>query len=196
MKRFVKLRGTLVCPAAAPHRVGRVAYDREQPGAAVARPRSAEPVEVLEGAQISVLNDVLRVVRVPHQVARQCVRGVQVRQHDGFEARELARLQPSLMDVAVRPSLPDPTDGGIIPGGIEPRSERSSRSNYTAFPFSRRKTAMNRAVAALQIPPGPGEPSSTRPARRPAGRPPRYRTRTGSIGRSRARNTTPLPPPG
>src|SRR5207249_9945741 len=56
--------------------------------AAVARPRSAEPVEVLEGAQISVLNDVLRVVRVPHQVARQCVRGVQVRQHDGFEARE------------------------------------------------------------------------------------------------------------
>src|SRR5213076_780434 len=74
----------------------RVANDREQPRSPVADRGSAETPEIPQRAQGGVLHDVLGIVVVPREVARQRVRGVQMRQHDGFESLELARLQPVL----------------------------------------------------------------------------------------------------
>jgi len=80
----------------APPGVGGVAHDRQQPGTRAAALLPAEPADILERAQVGVLHDVLRVVVVPRQIARQRVRGVEMRQHDGFESLELVRLQPAL----------------------------------------------------------------------------------------------------
>src|SRR2546427_550152 len=79
-----------------PPGVRRVAHDREQPGTTLTARRTPESVEVLECAQVGLLHDILRVVVVPHQVMRQRVRGIHVRQHDRFESLELVRLQPVL----------------------------------------------------------------------------------------------------
>src|SRR2546428_13978615 len=79
-----------------PPGVRRVAHDREQPGTTLAARGTAESVEILERAQVGLLHDVLRVVVVAQEVPRQRVRGVQMRQYDGFESLELVRLQPVL----------------------------------------------------------------------------------------------------
>ena len=88
--RLVELEHNRVGALAAPRTERGVAHDREQPGARARPLLPAEAVEILERAQGGVLHDVFGVVLVPRQVARQRVRGVQVRQHDGFESRQLA----------------------------------------------------------------------------------------------------------
>src|SRR5438034_2688838 len=70
-----------------------------------------------ERAQGRVLHDVLCVVIAPREIARQGVRRVQMRQHDGFESLELARLQP-VLGVCGTPSSEDSASGGVIPAGI------------------------------------------------------------------------------
>src|SRR5437879_13814610 len=90
-----------------PPGVRRVAHDREQPGTTLATRGTAESVEVLERAQVGLLHDVLRVVVVPHQVMRQRVRGIHVRQYDRFESLELVWLQP-VLKVRSAPSVKRP----------------------------------------------------------------------------------------
>src|SRR2546426_2222257 len=90
-----------------PPGVRRVAHDREQPGTTLTARRTPESVEVLECAQVGLLHDILRVVVVPHQVMRQRVRGIHVRQHDRFESLELVRLQP-VLEVRNTPSAKRP----------------------------------------------------------------------------------------
>src|SRR5256885_1950652 len=87
--RLVELRREHLGAPAAPQAVSRIAHDRQQPGARAALVVAAEAVEMLERPQAGVLNDVLRLVLVPHQVARQRVRGIEVRQDDGFESRHV-----------------------------------------------------------------------------------------------------------
>src|SRR5712671_499252 len=100
---FIELRRERVAAVPAPPGVRGVAHDRQQPRAAVAGTAlSPEAAEVLERTQVGVLHDVLRVVVITREVARQRVSGVQVRQHDRFESLQLARLQAVLDVVAVR----------------------------------------------------------------------------------------------
>src|SRR5947207_9370551 len=79
---------------------------------------------------------------VARQVARQCVRGVQMRQHDGFESLELARLQP-VLGVGGPPVDRDCARDKNIPGGISTRRARSDRLGSKLHPLTR-KAAMYR----------------------------------------------------
>ena len=87
MLHLVELHGERVGTMALAPAMGRVAHDRQQPGARARRLLAAETLEILERAQAGVLHDVFRVLRVPRQVACQCVRSIQVRQHERFESR-------------------------------------------------------------------------------------------------------------
>jgi hypothetical protein len=75
------------CARIAPRAVRRVAHDRRRPCPRTRLLVATEALEVPDRAETRVLHDVLRVAR---QVPRQRVRSVQVRQHDSFEASELA----------------------------------------------------------------------------------------------------------
>src|SRR5256885_16843452 len=99
-------------------------------------------MEIPQRAQRGVLHDVLSVVIVARQVARQRIRGVQMRQHDGFESLELARLQP-VLGVGGPPVDRDSARDKNIPGGISTRRARSDRwiPDYTPL---RRKAARSR----------------------------------------------------
>ena len=88
--RLVELGLERVAPGATPPAVRGVADDREQPGPRAPFLSTPEPPEIAERAEARLLGDVLRVVVVACEVARQGVPGVQVRQDHGFESRELA----------------------------------------------------------------------------------------------------------
>src|SRR5947208_11717758 len=92
-------------------------------------------MEIPQRAQRGVLHDVLSVVIVARQVARQRMRSVQMRQHDGFESLELARLQP-VLGVGGPPVDRDSACGKNIPGGISTRGARSDRLESKLHPFN------------------------------------------------------------
>src|SRR2546427_5358880 len=111
--------------------VRRVANDREQPCPPLTASGASEASEMPERAQGGVLHDVLCVVIAPREIARQGVRGVQMRQHDGFESLELARLQP-VLGVCGTPSSEDSTGGRVIPEGISAGRAGTLPSRETA----------------------------------------------------------------
>src|SRR5215475_13364340 len=68
-------------------------HDRQQPGASLA---AAKPVKELVGAQEGLLHDVLRVVVVARQPARQIIGRRQVRQDGLLKLSEFAWLSQPL----------------------------------------------------------------------------------------------------
>src|SRR4051812_26356788 len=90
MQLLIELGPTRLLPIPSPPGERGVPHNRQDPGSAVARLGPAESVEVLERPEIRILHDILSVVLVAREIARQRVRGVQVRQHDGFESAKLA----------------------------------------------------------------------------------------------------------
>src|SRR3989449_3856620 len=115
--------------------IRRVATDREQPRPPLTASGTSEAPEMPERAQGRVLHDVLCVVIAPREIARQGVRGVQMRQHDGFESLELARLQP-VLGVCGTPSSEDSASGGVIPAGISAGRIGSPPSKGTVCPHT------------------------------------------------------------
>src|SRR5437879_12113485 len=94
--------------------VRRVANDREQPRPPLTASGTSEAPEMPERAQGRVLHDVLCVVIAPREIARQGVRGGQMRQDDGVESLEPARLEP-VRRVCGTASSEDPRGGGRSP---------------------------------------------------------------------------------
>src|SRR5690242_13229286 len=93
-----------------------VADDREQPRPALPGFAAPEAAEVAKRAQGRFLHDVLRVVGVPRQVARQRVGGVQMWEHDRFESLEFARLQPVLKGARSTCRIKTPRAAGLFAG--------------------------------------------------------------------------------
>src|SRR5437867_9365726 len=111
--------------------VRRVANDREQPCPPLTASGTSEAPEMPERAQGRVLHDVLCVVIAPREIARQGVRGVQMRQHDGVESLERARLHPAL-GVGGTPSSEDSARAGGCPEGISGGPVEAPLSRQTA----------------------------------------------------------------
>src|SRR2546422_7518686 len=120
--------------------VRRVANDREQPCPPLTASGASEASEMPERAQGGVLHDVLCVVIAPREIARQGVRGVQMRQHHSFESLELARLQP-VLGVCGTPSSEDSTGGRVIPEGISAGRVGSLPSRETVVTRSEEHTS-------------------------------------------------------
>ena len=142
-----------------------------------ARPaRSSRPprgsLEILERAQTGVLHDVFGVVRVPRQVARQPVGGVQVRQHRRLRIAP-ARLTPTgPRDVAGSLREEDSAGGEFIPGGISRGGRSLPRRTILPSTLLGGRSRMRSMHADCRARTVAGAPVA-RP-RSPARRPPRH----------------------
>src|SRR2546425_7023322 len=151
--------------------IRRVANDREQPRPPLTASGTSEAPEMPERAQGRVLHDVLCVVIAPREIARQGVRGVQMRQHDGFESLELARLQP-VLGVCGTPSSEDSASGGVIPAGISAGRIGSPPSRETVVTHAQEEDR-HENHACCSVPPRrpglacPGGTCNDRPAPSP-----------------------------
>src|SRR3989454_10697302 len=132
-----------------------VANDREPPRPPLTASGTSEASEMPERAQGGVLHDVLCVVIAPREIARQGVRGVQMRQHDSFESLELARLQ-RVLGVCGTPSSKDSASGGVIPEGINAGRMGSPPSRETVVTHAQEEDRHDEHACCSVPQPRPG----------------------------------------
>ena len=101
-----------------------VAYDSEEPGAAIAADKRPK---IPKGSERRFLYSVFRVVLIPHQPARQPTARIEMRQHDVVKARSRVSMIPigrnSLFMQGSDDLLKSLLEGGILE--LEPGSAQS-----------------------------------------------------------------------
>src|SRR4051812_8779843 len=80
---------------------GPVPDNGQQPGTALAGVGPAESAEVLECPQVGILDHIAGIVLVAHEVSRQGIGRIQVRQYDRFESSELVGIHYSSASLAL-----------------------------------------------------------------------------------------------
>lgn len=87
------LKSELRQPARLQHSAS-VSHNREQSGAAISAAKTAEE---FQGAQVSFLRDILRIVIIARQPSRQIICGVRMRQDGLLKTSELVRFRHALI---------------------------------------------------------------------------------------------------